>query len=448
MAIDFPNSPVQGSTYSYLGIIYTYEDTGGGTGFWKVSTPGNTGIATSAEVDTGTNNGKYLTPLAIDGSKYGVAYDAAGTASTANTGTGANDVPTNADVRNPRNRIVNPSMAISQERGFGTQVVPVTGRTYFADQFNIFNDGATGAVMESSYHDIGGSKSIRLTATTASTNLTGSNEMGRFMTSLEKSNMSQLDNGDVVIAFKCRTNWTGKLSLAVRNGPDTRSYVTDIDVVSGINQVFKVIPFETDTISSEPLDNEVGLDIFIGLNNEGTHAQPAANNDAWQAGSLFCSDESTQWTKTINNFVEIANVDLYAGNVPREFQPNSYAQDLAECQRYGFNPLYDIVAIGDPAFGFGTASLAANKVKVSINLPPNFRVGPTFILNDFTSGDFVVSDGSNTAIAVSAVAMSNVSSNIMAVLILTTTVDPSNYRPYWIHRIAAGSASTFFSARL
>ena len=258
----------------------------------------------------------------------------AGTASLANTGTGANDVPTNADVRNPRNRIVNPSMAISQENGFGTSVVPADTNFYIADEVDTRVTTGSGAVLETSYQTLDGERSTRITATTAATTLTGTEQVGRHRIRLEKSNLHQLDNGDVVLAFKCRTNWSGKIPVALQNGDGTRTYVSDFDVVAGINQVFKVIPFEASTVGSEPDENEKALQFDLGYNNEDTYQQPAANNDAWQTGNFFCSDESTQWTKTINNYVEITNVDLYAGNVPREFQPNSYAQDLAGCQRY------------------------------------------------------------------------------------------------------------------
>ena len=81
MAINFPNSPVNGSTYEHAGIRYTYVVTGA-TGYWKVLTPGTTGTATSAEIDAGTDGVKYIAPASLEGSKYeaglhadGVSYD-------------------------------------------------------------------------------------------------------------------------------------------------------------------------------------------------------------------------------------------------------------------------------------------------------------------------------------------------------------------------------------
>ena len=73
MAINFPNSPTAGSTYTYQGITYTWIDTSGGggaDGYWKVNTPGSIGTATGPELDAGTDNAKYATALALEDSSY------------------------------------------------------------------------------------------------------------------------------------------------------------------------------------------------------------------------------------------------------------------------------------------------------------------------------------------------------------------------------------------
>lgn len=70
MAINFPNSPVQGNTYDYLGIRYTYQDAGGGLGHWAILTPGTVGIATGAEIDAGADAIKYVTSKGMEDSDY------------------------------------------------------------------------------------------------------------------------------------------------------------------------------------------------------------------------------------------------------------------------------------------------------------------------------------------------------------------------------------------
>jgi hypothetical protein len=315
-----------------------------------------------------------------------------GTAATANTGTAATEVPTNADVRNPRNRIVNPSMVISEENGFGTVNVPLDVSFYPVDEIDTAINSSTNGVLQVSHPALDGSRGLRITATTATTLLNLGQNAGRFRIRVEKSNLHLLDNGDVAFAFTCGTNWTGKLPVGFRNGAGTRSYVEDLDVVAGVNRLFMVIPFEVDTVASQISEIEWGIEIFIGLNNEGSNQQPAANNKAWQTGTLLNSTQSTQWTKTINNYVEITNVDLYAGNVPREFQPNSYAQDLAECQRYGFAPLNNAGGTGVIDNGYFTASTTMRAV---VKPPVPMRTDSVVVNN---SGAFTVYKGGNVSV--------------------------------------------------
>jgi hypothetical protein len=66
MAIDFPNSPVNGSTYTYIGVRYTFTKPGAAIGYWRVTTPGSTGIASAAEIRAGTDPVKYVTPLDLN----------------------------------------------------------------------------------------------------------------------------------------------------------------------------------------------------------------------------------------------------------------------------------------------------------------------------------------------------------------------------------------------
>lgn len=70
MAVNFPNSPINGNTYTYLDIQYTFVKVGTDEGYWKVSTPASVGVATSTEINTGTDNAKYISPLGLEGSKY------------------------------------------------------------------------------------------------------------------------------------------------------------------------------------------------------------------------------------------------------------------------------------------------------------------------------------------------------------------------------------------
>lgn len=67
MAINFPNAPINGNTYDFGGVRYTYTKSGVDEGYWRVTTPGSVGIATSNEISAGTDGIKYVTPLGLAG---------------------------------------------------------------------------------------------------------------------------------------------------------------------------------------------------------------------------------------------------------------------------------------------------------------------------------------------------------------------------------------------
>jgi hypothetical protein len=69
MAINFPNNPINGNTYTYEGVKYTFKDSGSG-GYWYLKDLGTATAATTADVDAGTDNTKYVTSDSLSGSTY------------------------------------------------------------------------------------------------------------------------------------------------------------------------------------------------------------------------------------------------------------------------------------------------------------------------------------------------------------------------------------------
>lgn len=68
--IDFPSSPSHGQTYDYNFVRYTYTTEHGLPGYWAISEPGLGGAASDVEIDAGIDAFKYMTPLAMETSKY------------------------------------------------------------------------------------------------------------------------------------------------------------------------------------------------------------------------------------------------------------------------------------------------------------------------------------------------------------------------------------------
>lgn len=73
MAINFPNSPVNGNTYTYQDTEYMFTQSSGQEGYWKVVQPIASGIANVQEIDDGQEPVKYITPENLELSKYNKA---------------------------------------------------------------------------------------------------------------------------------------------------------------------------------------------------------------------------------------------------------------------------------------------------------------------------------------------------------------------------------------
>ena len=84
MAINFPNNPLDGNTYTYEGVKYTFKDTGSG-GYWYLKDLGTATAATTADVNAGADNTKYVTSDSLSGSTYDKNYSNSYTLNDSNT---------------------------------------------------------------------------------------------------------------------------------------------------------------------------------------------------------------------------------------------------------------------------------------------------------------------------------------------------------------------------
>lgn len=335
-----------------------------GTGAGDV--PLNSDLGTAATKNTGTGAGDV--PLNSDLPTFG-------SAATKDTGTGAGEVPLNADVRVPRNRIVNPIGAISQENGDGVVAVDNSAEFYLADEIYTRSEAGAGGQFTTEATNLDGLRARKLTVTSATTNLTGSNDAGRIVSKLESINVFDLNGGAVTWTRVIKTNFTGKLSLAFRGSANTRSYVTELDVVSGVTKKHVVVlDFEAASVGSN--NNGIGIEVFLALDNNGS--DETATLDQWQSGTFLSSATATNWTQTTGNYIEFTAHGLYKGSIAPELQPNSYAYDLAECQRYGFSVFGDSTSTNSHgAWGY---SSSGTNVRLNMTPPVTLRADPSIIV--------------------------------------------------------------------
>ena len=229
----------------------------------------------------------------------------------------------------PKNYIVNSDMAVSQENGDGPNNIS-TSFIYGADEHQTTISTGAGGTLQVSRVALENRKALRVEATVVASNLTGSNNAQPDLINLESGNIVGLNGKSVTYSAKVKTNWAGNLALnflGVVNGT-IRTYVTDIPVISGTNQISHTLNFESNTVDTD--GNGLGIQISLGANNEGNFQ--TTNTNVWQVGIFICSNNSTQWTKTAGNFVEITEVQLTEGDVAPKYQP--YTDAFYNSYRY------------------------------------------------------------------------------------------------------------------
>jgi len=335
-----------------------------------------------------------------------------------------------------RNRIINGDMRIDQ-RNAGAAVTAGSSRVFLTDRFSSSNNTATGTIT-AQQSTLGNSKSLKITTTTAITDLTTTKFMRGVQHITEAQNVFDLNGKTVTISFKVETNWTGNLSIAtLGNG---KSYVVNVAVASGTNNISTVIMLEATTVATN--DNALGLEVFIGTNQEGTYQ--TATTGAWLAGVFFCSTSSTQWAKTTGNFINITDLQLEEGSVATPFEHRQYGQELALCQRY-----YERFTSESASATLITGAIVsgATSGQGSYKLVTTMRATPTLSDNSATS-TFAYSDGA-TATVVTAISLAGSQSNTkMATINFSTAGGLTALRPYRIEANGTVAAFLGFSSEL
>ena len=149
----------------------------------------------------------------------------------------------------------------------------------------------------------------------------------------ESQDVYILNGRNVTLSFRLLTNWTGKLSVAVRNSVPNRSFTFFVDVTSGVTiNVEKTILLETQTIAINNTDR--GLLLSIGSLAHVTYKAPAASEDTWVDGNYISLEGATVWSGTAGNYISITKLKLEQGKIATPFALSSYAEELAKCQRY------------------------------------------------------------------------------------------------------------------
>lgn len=249
-----------------------------------------------------------------------------------------------------RNRYQNGDMRVNQ-RGltFGD-----IGETflYMADRCFTLSTAGNGTLNANRVAS-NGNFYFKITTTAPNTNLSGVKATYGIFQFMEDRYLQDINGRNITISFVVETNWSGLLAVNLRNANFTRSIVKDVAVVSGVNKVSVTFPIESNTISTNSAG--IGLRMAIGTTNEGSLR--VATPGVWESGDKLCSMNTTPWTKTINTFISVTDIQFELGAVATPFERLPYHLAVAECRRYyNRTPLASVTGDGAIAYLRSTTS--------------------------------------------------------------------------------------------
>jgi len=171
------------------------------------------------------------------------------------------------------------------------------------------------------------------TAVAETTQFTGTDYQFGIFSRFEGQDVFHLNNGDVTVSFKFKSNVSGTFPACVRANVYTDSYIHEfLYNTPDIEQTITfTIPMNNKIVVN---DNTVGLDLIIGFINTGTYQILTANKDTWLVGNLLTTDACVNWATVVGNYIEVTDVKIEEGAIATPFLPRTFADELRLCQRY------------------------------------------------------------------------------------------------------------------
>lgn len=305
-----------------------------------------------------------------------------------------------------RNMVINGAMNVAQRATSVTGIGANAAAYHTLDRWMIETTASAGRLTMSQTADgpVGFANCIKLDCTTADTSIAA----GEFLLlehKIEGQNVQRIGKGvagakQVTISFYVKANAAFDFVLEFFDADHSRACNKLFSTTTDWVRQEITFPADVDDGSS-PFgdDNAASVRLFFWLHGGSTYT-----GGTLQSGSFVNTTQANRaagidsfYSSTDNNFF-ITGVQMEVGAAATPFEHKTFAQDLAECQRY----LYKWIVDSGAAFNFYATGFAFSTTKMttvgSQGVP--MRAASTFT----TSGDFRVCSGSS-CVAVTALAL-------------------------------------------
>jgi hypothetical protein len=286
-----------------------------------------------------------------------------------------------------RNVIINGAMQVAQR---GTSTAGITANAVYGSadrwQLQLVNQGTwTQSVEADAPTGSGFRNSLKMLCTTADASPAAA-DIVILNQPLEGQNLQQFLKGTAsakqfALTFWVKSNVTGTYIARLNDLDNTRSVSASYSVsVSGTWEK-KTITFPADTTGA--FDNDNGLSLrtqfYLGAGSDSTSGTLATT---W-ASTVNANSAvgQTNLAATLNNYWQIAGVQLEAGSVATPFEFEDYGITLTKCQRYYCRTGGGYLGVG---LAFSTTS-TSNYVK----FPTTMRVAPSAVETTGTAANYL-----------------------------------------------------------
>jgi hypothetical protein len=365
------------ASFSSIGV-YSYSNVSSGTnssfrnygGTWTA----NTGVTGNGFAFTNSVDGTAATI-----SSTGNAVFTGTATATSFIGSGAGLTSVRDTTGGRKNLIINGGMRINQ-RGAGLLTINSGSLQYPCDRFAARGVSSAGVftIERSSDSPAGFTNSLKATVTTADSSLSGT-ESYRIVQHIEGNNTSYLnwgssDNQTATLSFKVKSSLTGTFGGVVQNGDYNRFVPFTYTISSANTWEDKTVTITGDTTGTYQTDTAlaVRLNWSLGaaqLGTAGTYSGSALNGATGQTQVI--STNGATW--------QVTGVQLELGSVATDFEHRSHGEELALCQRYFYNPLYNMGgARGSFVINYDVSSGNNGWITFTVPFPVKMRVSASF----------------------------------------------------------------------
>jgi len=279
-----------------------------------------------------------------------------------------------------RNMIINGNMEVAQR---STSVAVTSGGYHTVDRFNIgLNSSGRLTMSQESITDLEGfGKALKLDCTTADTSV-ASTELLTLNQKFEGQFIQKMQKGfsnakATTLSFYVKGNASATYAVELSDTDNSSRHISKtFSVTTSWNRVS--LTFPGDTTGKITADNSRSLDMNIWL-HAGSGYNAGSIQDSWgalnQAGRA--TGISSFFDSTDREFF-ITGVQFELGEVATPFEHETFADNLARCQRYYYQPDSDNDVMGRLNSPAGNL----NDFSGSINYPVTMRAAPTLSISN------------------------------------------------------------------